>query len=189
MPKASSRTLYSNTTLSNTTSGRPPGALTMSKKKKSKDFIMPHLPGRQSVGYQLWEASNAWQRAMRQALLPLDLTHVQYLLMSIMLHYSLENDGSPMSQMHLVKVAGTDKMMTSKVVRMLESRGLVTREVLSHDMRSLNLDLTEEGDDLVRKAAVIVQEVEDAFFLPVVPKIDKLSRHLLSLCDGSVVQD
>lgn len=158
----------------------------MAKKKKSTSEINPNYPGRHSLGFQMWEASNAWQRSMRAALQPLSITHVQYLLLSTMLVYAEENDGSAIQQTQLVRLAGTDKMMTSKVVRTLEERKLLTRSVVNNDLRSLKLELTQDGILLTRQAAIHVKQVEDTFFLPVVQKADKLSKMLLSLSDGDL---
>ena len=78
-----------------------------------------------SPGFLLWRVTLAWQRAMRAALAPHELTHVQFVLLAS--SWWLGRTEAP-TQQGLAEHAGTDPMMTSQVLRKLEDRGLVTRE-------------------------------------------------------------
>ncbi|MFI9816298.1 MarR family winged helix-turn-helix transcriptional regulator [Saccharothrix variisporea] len=118
-------------------------------------------PGR-SPGFLLWRVTLAWQRAMRSALAPHDLTHVQFVLLAT-LWWLADHEGRP-TQQQLAGRAGTDTMMTSQVVRKLEERGLVARDVDPDDSRARRLRLTDAGRDVLTGALADVEAADDAFF-------------------------
>ena len=88
----------------------------------------------ESPGFLLWRISNAWQQRQRAALLPLGLTHVQFVLLASLVW--LTQHGRTVTQTDLAEQAQTDPMMTSQVVRALEARGLLTRETSAQDRRA-----------------------------------------------------
>ncbi len=55
-------------------------------------------------------------------------------------------------------------MMTSQVLRTLETKGLVKRHREPSDPRAFSLSLTEEGRSVTKKAVKIVENVDFAFF-------------------------
>ena len=79
-----------------------------------------------SPGFLLWQVSHAWQRAQCAALAPLDLTHVQFVLLAGV--GWLQQGNELVTQAKLSRHAGTDPMMTSQVVRHLERQELLVRE-------------------------------------------------------------
>src|ERR1700685_3320477 len=80
----------------------------------------------QSPGFLLWRVTLSWQRQMRAALAPPDLTPVHVVPLPSL--WGLDEHGSgPPTQAQLAEQAGTDLMMTSQVVRKLAGRGPVTR--------------------------------------------------------------
>jgi len=115
----------------------------------------------ESTGLLLWQVTNRWQAAQRAALQPFGLTHVQFVLAAALTW--LGADG-PVSQRQLADVAGTDPMMTSQVVRVLEGRGLVDRAAHPEDRRARALTVTRSGRTLVNRAIVAVEASDEAFF-------------------------
>lgn len=115
-----------------------------------------------SPGFLLWRVTLAWQRAMRAALAPHDLTHVQFVLLASL--WWLVNHGGAPSQQRLAEHAGTDPMMTSQVLRKLADRSLVSREVDPADSRARLLTLTPEGRALVARAMKDVEDADAAYF-------------------------
>src|SRR5438445_10986872 len=95
-----------------------------------------------STDVLLWQVTNRWQTAQRAALRPLGLTHVQYVLLASLTW--LTADGA-VSQRELAEHAASDPMMTSQVVRVLESHGWVKREVHPEDARAWALRVTRSG--------------------------------------------
>ncbi len=73
------------------------------------------------------------------------------------------SDG-PLNQKQLASRAKTDNMMTSQVVRKLESKGLVERKVNSDDSRSIMVRPTRRGVELANLAVVAVEQVDKDFF-------------------------
>jgi DNA-binding MarR family transcriptional regulator len=115
-----------------------------------------------SPGFRLWQVTLAWQRAMRAALAPYDLTHVQFVLLTTT--WWLGRSGEPPSQRRLAGRAGTDTMMTSQVVRKLAERGLLARETDAQDARARRLRVTDEGLRLLADALDAVEDADAAFF-------------------------
>jgi DNA-binding MarR family transcriptional regulator len=115
-----------------------------------------------SPGFLLWHATLRWQRAMAEALEPYGVTHVQFVLLAS-LWWLGEHDGPP-RQRDLAEHAGTDPMMTSQVVRALESKGLLVREADPDDGRAWRLRTTPAGTRLARRAVAAVEEADTAYF-------------------------
>lgn len=117
----------------------------------------------QSPGFLLWRVTLSWQRQMRAALAPHDLTHVQFVLLASL--WWLEDNYAPPTQAQLAQHAGTDAMMTSQVIRKLERRGLVDRHPDPVDSRARRLQLTITGAALLTSALADVEATDDAYFV------------------------
>ncbi|WP_054045969.1 MarR family winged helix-turn-helix transcriptional regulator [Alloactinosynnema sp. L-07] len=115
----------------------------------------------QSPGFLLWQVTLSWQRAMRAALAPHELTHVQFVLLAAA--WWLGKEGPP-TQQAIAAHAGTDSMMTSQVLRKLAERGLVTRDEDPADARARRIAVTQEGLALLTPALADVERVDAEFF-------------------------
>jgi DNA-binding MarR family transcriptional regulator len=115
-----------------------------------------------SPGFLLWRLTAQWQRQQRAALEPLDLTHVQFVLMASLAW--LAKEGEPVNQAQLAQHAGLDVMTTSEVLRILERKALITRIPHPQDSRAKALALTAEGTDRTSRAVPIVEQVDHEFF-------------------------
>jgi DNA-binding MarR family transcriptional regulator len=122
---------------------------------------MPINPDDSPV-FLLWHVTLRWQRDVTAALAPLDLTHVQFVLLASV--WWLHRQGSEPNQLAAARHAGTDVKMTSEVVRKLEAKGLITREVDPSDTRARRLRPTERGAALAQQAIGTVEAVDAAFF-------------------------
>jgi DNA-binding MarR family transcriptional regulator len=125
---------------------------------------MPLNPG-DSPGFLLWHATLRWQRGIATALTPLGLTHVQFVLLACT--WWLNTHGEHPNQLTLARQAGTDVKMTSQVLRTLENKGLIEREVDPADTRAKRLRVTSLGADLAPRAIAAVEHVDAEFFQPV----------------------
>jgi DNA-binding MarR family transcriptional regulator len=121
-------------------------------------------PG-QSPGFLLWHATLRWQRAVVAVLAPLGLTHVQFVLLASVWWLN-RNDAHP-NQLGLARHAGTDVKMTSEVVRSLERKGLLEREVDPSDTRAKRVRVTPRGARLAPRAIAVVEAADAEFFAPV----------------------
>ena len=115
-----------------------------------------------SPGFLLWHLTLAWQRALTAVLEPLDLTHVQFVLLACA--WWLGEQGQTPNQLQLARQAGTDVKMTSQVVRRLEAKGLLERQVDPGDTRARRLRLTAQGDKLAQRAISAVEQADVEFF-------------------------
>jgi DNA-binding MarR family transcriptional regulator len=147
----------------------------MSDKSKSKKHNV------HGAGLLLWKAANAWQRHVRDQLKPLGITHVQFLLLEAT--QQLEAGGKQPSQILLARTAGTDVMMTSKVIRLLEKEKLVARKSNRKDARSVTLQLTAEGKKKLVKATTAMQRAEISFFSKLKSKPHKFVANLEGLSE------
>ncbi|MFE9791799.1 MarR family winged helix-turn-helix transcriptional regulator [Streptomyces goshikiensis] len=120
-------------------------------------------PG-ESPGFLLWHVTLRWQRDIAAALTPLDLTHVQFVLLAC--NWWLNGQGERPNQLAVARQAGTDVKMTSQVLRTLEKKGLIEREVDPADTRAKRLRVTALGAELAPRAIAAVEEVDARFFAP-----------------------
>lgn len=113
-------------------------------------------------GFLLWRVTNAWQRQIRASLEPLDLTHVQFVLLASLAW--LSKTETIIQQVKLAQHANTDVMMTSQVVRTLETKQYLERHSDPTDARSKLLSITPAGLALVNRAIKAVEAVDQHFF-------------------------
>lgn len=115
-----------------------------------------------SLGFLLWQVSHRWQRAIGAALAPLDLTHLQFVLLTCT--GWLMKGGQPPSQAELAAFSKIEPMQVSQVVRLLEKKKLLARAPHPADSRAKALRLTAAGEKLVRRAVPLVEAADAAFF-------------------------
>jgi DNA-binding MarR family transcriptional regulator len=115
-----------------------------------------------SPGFLLWHVTLRWQRDIAAALAPLDLTHVQFVLLATA--WWLNSHGEDPNQLGLATRAGTDVKMTSQVLRKLETKGLIRRETDPADTRAKKLRVTGRGAELAAAALAAVEAADAAFF-------------------------
>jgi DNA-binding MarR family transcriptional regulator len=145
---------------------------------------MPLHPN-DSPGFLLWHATLRWQRGVAQALAPLDLTHVQFVLLACT--WWLNDQGERPTQVALAAQAGTDIKMTSQVLRSLERKSLIEREVDTADTRARRLRVTGRGARLAPRAIVVVEQVDTEFFAGVgQAEALRLLRRLVQLPNAAV---
>lgn len=131
-----------------------------------------------TIGSRLWQVTLAWQRAMRGALEPHDLTHVQFVLLEAA--WSIE--GHP-TQEQIAEHSGTDLAMAAQVMRRLAARQLITRELDPDDPKARRIVLTETGLELLTEALADVEITEAEFFAALGPEAGAF-RHSLDALRG-----
>lgn len=127
----------------------------------TRKLTSEHASADDSTGLLLWQVTNRWQAAQRAALKPFGLTHVQFVLLASLTW--LDSD-APVTQRELADHAATDPMMTSQVLRVLESRGLIERSAHPDDLRAWALSPTREGVELANRANAAVEACDTSFF-------------------------
>ncbi|SKA95749.1 transcriptional regulator, MarR family [Agreia bicolorata] len=130
------------------------------------DLDTQYPDAQSSLGLALWRATNAWQKHIRAALAPHDLTHVQYVLLASL---TWMDRTEPVSQRHLAQHAELDVMMTSQVLRTLEAKGYIRREPHPDDRRAIALHPTPRGIELANMATQDVESADTAYFGALTP--------------------
>jgi DNA-binding MarR family transcriptional regulator len=144
-----------------------------------------HFAADESPGLLLWQVTNRWQAAQRATLKPFGLTHVQFVLLASLAWLSrADRLDEPVSQRVLADQAATDPMMTSQVVRVLESRGWLVREPHPDDGRAFALRITDDGLALVRRAVVAVEQCDEDYFAALGSKVARFAGDLRTLRDS-----
>ncbi len=128
-----------------------------------------------SPGFWLHHAALEWRATVERNLRPLGLTLAQFNLLASA--GWLGRQGEPPTP-QVVDMAGADRMMGSRVIRVLEDRALLTRHPDPDDARILRIEVTSEGRTLARRAVRIVVDTDEHFFGP---DSDTLRDHLKSI--------
>lgn len=126
------------------------------------DIVFGAEKAEDSSGFLLWQVTTLWQRRIKQSLDLLDLTHTQFVLLATAA--SLSQNGNIVTQIDIANQSETDRMMVSKVLRTLQSKGLIARREHRTDTRAKEITLTRKALDLVQKAVVAVEQTDREFF-------------------------
>ena len=101
-----------------------------------------------SPGFWLHHAALTWRAELDTRLRPLGLTPTQFMLLASA-GWLGQQSVAP-TQQEVAQHAGADRMMTSKILRDLYERGLLTRQADPDDGRILRIQLTPTGRDLTK---------------------------------------
>jgi len=123
----------------------------------------PFSDPEQNGGFVMWQVSMLWQRKLKNGLDKFGITHAQFLLLASLNH--LSQIKNIVSQQDLARHVQIDKMMTSKILRTLQKKGLLTRKKNKMDTRSKNLVLSEQGIELLENAAKVVDRIDQDFMI------------------------
>lgn len=126
-----------------------------------------------SPGFWLHHAALEWRATLERNLRPLGLTVTQFNLLAST--GWLSRQGTAPTQQQVAEMSGSDRMMASKVVRVLADRGLLERTPDPSDARALRLGLTSQGRDLVTRAVRIAVDTDEQIFGD---SGDRLREHL-----------
>ena len=129
---------------------------------KSSDNTFSVEKAEDSSGFLLWQVTNLWQREIKKALEPYDLTHSQFVLLASIHWLSLQKQD--VTQILLSTHTKIDPMTTSTVLRTLQTKGLLQRQEHSTDTRAKTVGLTENGKKIVKQAVKTVENFDKTFF-------------------------
>jgi MarR family transcriptional regulator, organic hydroperoxide resistance regulator len=136
-----------------------------------------------SSGFLLWQVTNMWQRAIRQALAPYDITHSQFVLLASILW--LSESGAPITQIVLSGHTKIDPMTTSIVLRTLQKKQLITRTEHATDTRAKTVCLTPQGRTLAAQAIKIIEEFDRDFFSQLGAALPAFNNSMIALLTAS----
>ena len=150
--------------------------------KRGQPLPTRHSGPAESPGFLLWRISNAWQRRQRQALGPFGLTHSQFVVLATATWFGA---AETLTQARISQLSGIDPMTTSQVLRALETASLIERVDHPTDPRAKSIMVTRAGRDLARKAVVVVEETDAAFFEPLAGDTARLVKMFQALVQGN----
>jgi DNA-binding MarR family transcriptional regulator len=148
---------------------------------KSKDNTFSVDKAEDSPGFLLWQVTNLWQRQIKKALEPYDLTHSQFVLMASIHWLTLHKHD--VTQILLSSHTKIDPMTTSTVLRTLQTKGYLKRQEHSTDTRAKNVELTDDGKKIIKQAVKTVETFDRQFFATLGAKTKTFNLQLLSLLE------
>lgn len=146
---------------------------------KQKDNSFSVEKSEDSSGFLLWQVTNLWQREIKKALEPFDLTHSQFVLMTSTHWLTLHKQD--VTQILLSAHTKIDPMTTSTVLRTLQAKGLLERQEHSTDTRAKTVGLTDNGKKIVKKAIKTVETFDKTFFATLGNKSNLFNEQLITL--------
>ncbi|MGG1519068.1 MarR family transcriptional regulator [Paenibacillus oryzisoli] len=135
----------------------------------------------ESPGFMLWQVTNLWQKAIRNALSPFELTHPQFVLLFSCKWLNERNGHMGITQVQLAQHAQMDVNVTSQVLRTLEKKGYIERRPHPTDSRANTISVTKAGDEVASQAVKAVETEDGAFFSGLGHEIRDLNRLLRQL--------
>ncbi|MFI1918860.1 MarR family winged helix-turn-helix transcriptional regulator [Nocardia sp. NPDC020380] len=115
-----------------------------------------------SPGFWLHHAALEWRATLERNLRPLGLTPTQFNLLASA--GWLSRQGELPTQQQVADMSGSDRMMASKVLRVLEERGLLARRADAGDARVLRIELSAAGRELVSKGVQTAVDTDQQMF-------------------------
>lgn len=146
---------------------------------KSTDNTFSVEKAEESSGFLLWQVTNLWQREIKKALEPFDLTHSQFVLMASIHWLTLHKQD--VTQILLSAHTKIDPMTTSTVLRTLQTKGLLLRQEHLTDTRAKTVQLTENGKDIIKQAIKTVETFDKTFFATLGDNTKLFNEQLLTL--------
>ena len=130
---------------------------------KTSSSRHPFSDPEQNGGFVIWQVSMLWQRKLKNGLDTIGITHAQFLLLASLQYIGTQKN--IVSQQDLAKHCRIDKMMTSKILRTLQKKALLSRKKNKMDTRSKTLALSEEGETILAKAFKIIDRIDGDFLV------------------------
>jgi DNA-binding MarR family transcriptional regulator len=115
-----------------------------------------------SPGFLLWQTTITWQRLIKKALDPFDISHAQFVIMAVTLWFA--GVGQEPTQVLIARQSKLDKMTVSKSLKKLAAQGLIKRVEHEKDTRAKSVCLTKKGKALASKLVPIIEKIDADFF-------------------------
>ncbi len=113
------------------------------------------------IGLLIWQTSNLWQSKIRNKINKFNISFNEYLILETI--YNLSDISNNISQVDIVKHSFIDKSVVSAKLTKLNKKKLI-KKMTPNDNRSNKLELTKEGNNIVKKIINDVINTENDFF-------------------------
>ena len=115
------------------------------------------------TGFLFWQVSSTWHTSQGKMLKTLfDISQLHYVILSSTRWLNIE--GIEVTQSYLSMHAKVEKMTISKNVVELQERGYLARNKHLTDHRANIITITEKGIELLNKAVIEIEKMDNAFF-------------------------
>ena len=131
-----------------------------------------------SPGFLLWQTTMIWQRQIKKALEPYDISHAQFVIMATLMWFEAHHYDT--TQILIVNWSKLDKMTVSKSLKKLVALEYVNRIEHETDTRAKSVTLTEKGKEMVRMLVPVVEGIDSVFFGKAPHKEQKSLVHILA---------
>lgn len=126
------------------------------------DSIFGFKKPENSPGFVLWQTTVIWQRLIKKALDPYNISQSQFVILAISLWF--ESLNQEITQGLIISQSKLDKMTVSKSIKNLVERGYVRRFEHHEDTRAKSVCLTEKGKVFSLELIAIVKKIDMDFF-------------------------
>lgn len=134
-----------------------------------------------SPGFLLWQTMVTWQRLIKKALDPYDISHAQFVILANVLWF--EGVKQKPTQILIVRSTKLDKMTVSISLKKLVVEGLIKRMEHEGDARAKSVQLTAKGKTMASKLVPIIEKIDEEFFAMITLKDQ---RSLINILGGLV---
>jgi len=131
-----------------------------------------------SPGLLLWQTTTLWQRLIKQALDPHNISHAQFVILAILL-WSYETKQEP-TQVLIAQQSKLDKMTVSKSLKKLAQQEFIERGESTKDSRAKCSRLTEKGKAMAATLVPLVEKIDAEFFGRVDAQDQESLRYILA---------
>jgi len=117
-----------------------------------------------SVGLIFMKVYNSWHSEVKAALEPVNLTHPQFVVLTVLGYLNKNEPSQHISQKRIATFSDIDAMTVSQIVALLEKKGLLFRRPHPLDSRARSLSVSETGWNTLTAAIPLVEAVDHKFF-------------------------
>ncbi len=115
-----------------------------------------------AVGFVMWRIVARYQREVDRALLPVNLTYLQFVTLALVAWFGREQ--APATQIELAGSAGIHPMQVSQTLKTLESKKLISRRLSKSDTRAKRVEVSSAGFKTLQEAFPKVIAVQSQLF-------------------------
>ena len=115
-----------------------------------------------AIGFVMWRIVHRYQREVDQALRLLDLTHLQFVMLTLVAWQA--RSGELATQAELAKFGDIHPMQVSNVLKALEQKGAILRTPAPSNALAKHVDITSAGISALRQALPIVIQIQARLF-------------------------
>jgi MarR family transcriptional regulator, organic hydroperoxide resistance regulator len=155
----------------------------MKKIFNPNEFLKVFKEPDEHPGFMLWQASNIWQRLMRNDLKEYNATYTQFIILCAILY--LSKNCTEINQRLIAQHAKLDIMTVSDVLKTLESKKMVVRTINVKDRRHNFLKITGKGAKLVFDIFYKIEKSDKKFFSALKSKENEFNNLLIKLIQGN----